>query len=65
MTGYFIESLIMSVAIQFNFQVFPTNQRLQVHNFSCALLSSHEGKQKGEGKRGQSSLFALLLISRK
>jgi hypothetical protein len=25
MTGYFIESLIMSVAIQFNFQVFSTN----------------------------------------
>jgi hypothetical protein len=25
MTGYFIESLIMSLAIQFNFQVFSTN----------------------------------------
>jgi hypothetical protein len=62
MTGFFIEPLIMSVAAHLIFkssQPAPTSSQL-----SCPFLS-HEGKQKGEGKRGQSSLFALLLISRK
>jgi hypothetical protein len=45
MTGYFIESLIMSVAIQFNFQLFSTNA-YQFTTFPAPSFS-HEGKQKG------------------
>jgi len=45
MTGYFIEPLIMSVAIQFNFQFFSAN----AYEFTTFLRLpfSQKGKQKG------------------
>ena len=50
MTGYFIESLIMSVAIQFNFQVFSTN----AYKFTTFPARSFRTR---ESQRGQSSLL--------
>jgi hypothetical protein len=45
MTGYFIESLIMSVAIQFNFQVFSTN----AYQFTTFPAPSFFARGKAKG----------------
>jgi hypothetical protein len=45
MTGYFIESLIMSVAIQLNFQVFSTN----AYQFATSPAPSFFARGKAKG----------------
>jgi hypothetical protein len=45
MTGYLIESLIMSVAIQFNFQVFSTN----AYKFTTFPAPSFFARRKAKG----------------